>query len=109
MFHELLTTPWWVYDPKTTGSWGLVYRWFNLWEGATWLVFAALVLCRWWMHRRSRLEIAYGLAFLLFGLTDFVEAYQQSAALVLIKCAILLPLPLRHRTLTQYYPRSRVY
>lgn len=106
MLHELLTQPWWTYDPQTTGTWGHVYRWFNLLEGTIWLVFAGLVLHRWRRHRKSRLEPVYALTFLLFGLTDYREASVQSAGLVLIKAAILvLLLGLRHLVRRRYDSR----
>lgn len=110
MVDELLHNPWWTYEPETVTSWGLAYRWFNLFEGTAWLVLAALVLHRWYRHRKSRLELAYAAAFFSFGVTDFAEANTQSAALVAGKGIILLALlSLRHHTLTRHYPSSRLY
>ncbi|MCA9078722.1 MAG: hypothetical protein KDA93_27105 [Planctomycetaceae bacterium] len=110
MLHELLTQPWWTYDPQTTGTWGYVYRWFNLFEGTVWLVFGGLVLHRWRRHRKSPLEPMYALTFLLFGLTDFREAYVQSMGLVVLKGLILLALlAFRRHVMTKHYCDSRVY
>ena len=110
MLREVLTNPWWSFDSQTTGGWGVAYRWFNLCEGAIWAVFAALVIRRWHAHRRSRLEIVYAAVFLLFGLTDFREAYVQSAALVGTKAIVLVSLfSIRRRVLKTCYPHSRLY
>jgi hypothetical protein len=70
----LIFRTWWRYQPRDP-SWVYVpYHAFNLFEGATWCVFAALVLLRYLRNRRSRLELWYALAFVTFGLTDFQEA-----------------------------------
>ncbi|MCA9027921.1 MAG: hypothetical protein KDA86_22115 [Planctomycetaceae bacterium] len=110
MLHELLTQPWWTYDPQTTGTWGHVYRWFNLFEGTVWFVFAGLVIHRWRRHRKSSLEPVYALTFLLFGLTDFREASAQSAGLVIMKAIILSGLfGLRQRVMHAYGDRRNIY
>jgi hypothetical protein len=74
MLRELLTESWWTYHTQTTGGWGIAYRRFNLCDGAIWVSLGVLVLLRWRHHRRSRLEVAYGPTFILFGLPDFREA-----------------------------------
>ncbi len=110
MLHELLTQPWWTYDPQTTGTWGHVYRWFNLFEGSVWLVFAGLAIDRWRRHRKSSLEPVYALAFLLFGLTDYREADVQSAGLVLAKAILLIALfGLRRHIIIHHYRGSRIF
>lgn len=104
---SLWDTPWWVYDPQTISTAGLLYRWFNLIEGSFWLGFAALVLKRWWHEHKSWLEVAYAATFFVFGLTDFREAYVQSAPLVLAKGVVLALLWWLRRTILQrYYPHA---
>lgn len=110
MLHELLTRPWWTFDPAETGGWGLAYRWFNLFEGAVWFALAILVLRRWFRHRHSRWEVAYAGAFLAFGLTDFREASVQTAALVVVKALNLaILIALRWQVRRKYYPESSVF
>lgn len=105
LWRGLLSDPWWVYDPRTAGAWDHLYRGFNLFEGVAWLVFATLVLLRYQRRGQSGIEILYAVTFLLFGLTDFREAYVQSAALVLVKAVILILLwRLRAHVLKHCYP-----
>jgi hypothetical protein len=107
---QILSRPWWTYDPATVSPWGRLYRGFNLFEAACWLVLAGLVLYRWWRCRKSLAEPAYAAAFLLFGLSDVREAWVRSAALVLCKGAILVALlALRRREMSQCYPSARVF
>lgn len=106
--HELLwqlwKTPWWVYDPQTAGQWGTIYRWFNLFEGTAWIMLAVCVLARWVRLRKSASEVAYAGAFVLFGLTDFREAWVESAPLVVVKGTVLVVLlSLRKHVLTRHY------
>jgi hypothetical protein len=105
----LFTRTWWVYQPHE--DWYTEpYHWFNILEGAVWLVFAALVLRRYLQHRSSRLEICYALAFAAFGLSDFREAYVVQSWLILGKGAVLASiLWLRWIIITRYYPGSRTY
>lgn len=87
-----------------------VYRGFNLLEGLIWLGFSVLVLRRWFAHRRSMAEWSYALAFIVFGMTDFREAYAQSAWLVLVKGGVLAwLLALRHRATRIWYPGAKLY
>jgi hypothetical protein len=101
--------PLWVYDP--TGDLSVhIYSWVNRIEGVFWLAFAGLVLARFLRHRRSALELAYALAFLTFGLSDFVEAFIVQPWLILFKginfAAIIV---LRWIVIGRYYPESRTY
>jgi hypothetical protein len=110
MWRELLSNPWWTFDRATTGGWGLAYRGFNLAEATVWFVFAALVVRRWLLNRRSAVEVLYAIAFFTFGLSDVREAHQISAPLVLAKginlVALLWP---RNLAIHAWYPRSRLY
>jgi hypothetical protein len=110
MWRELLTRPWWTYDPETTGPWGLAYRWFNFAEGGVWLAFTLLVLRRWRRERNSWIELWYATAFLTFGLSDLREAYVLSLPLVVGKgINLVVLLPLRQSVTRRWYPQSRVY
>lgn len=105
----LFTRAWWIYQPHEDWYTEL-YHWFNIAEGIAWLVFALLVLRRYLMNRNSRLEIAYALAFVLFGLSDFREAYAVQSWLMLGKGAVLAAiLWLRWILMSRYYPESRTF
>jgi hypothetical protein len=104
---SLLIEPWWTWDPTSAGIGDVAYRWFNLAEAAAWFVFGLMVFHRWRRHRHSGIEVVYAAAFVLFGLTDVREAWQQSALLLAVKGAVLAGLltlrcVVRHR----YYPES---
>ena len=111
LIHDyLLTHTWWKYD--AAADWyASPYHFLNLAvQGCAWLVFAALVLLRYLKHRRSLLELPYALAFALFGLTDFREAYALQSWLILLKGLNLgMLLWLRHIVIRRCYPASRVY
>jgi hypothetical protein len=54
--------------------------------------------------------LAYGIAFLTFGLSDFREAYSLQSWLILFKGANLAALIwLRWQVLRRYYPQSRTF
>ena len=101
---------WWRWDPGTAGLWDRVYRGFNLLESITWMVIAILVAVRWFRNRRSSGELVYAFVFLLFGLTDLREAFEQSLGLVLVKGGVLASLLiLRHCSVRRWYPNRRLY
>src|SRR4051794_35575870 len=80
----LFTHVWWMYDPQA--DWyAQPYHWINLVEGTFWLSFAALVVRRSAVPRRSALELVYAFAFLVFGLSDYREAYVVESWLILHK------------------------
>ncbi|HEV3004746.1 MAG TPA: hypothetical protein VGX78_09805 [Pirellulales bacterium] len=64
---EVLAKSWWEYDPRDRSWFSDFYHGFNLFEGAAWCVLAVLVVIRFAKRRRSRWEVAYGLAFASFG------------------------------------------
>ncbi len=106
----LWTREWWSYRPGDRSLYARFYHPFNLFEGTTWLVFAALVLWRRSRGSRSRLELGYALAFFSFGLTDFREAYSLTSWLVWAKLANLIALVrLRAEVIRRHYPASKVY
>ncbi len=109
-WEQWLSRPWWTYEPSTATVWDQLYRGFNLFEAGCWFVLAGLVLHRWMRHRRSGTEWVYALVFVLFGLTDVREAWEQSAGLVLVKGIVLVVLlVLRRQVMQRCYPAARVY
>jgi len=109
LLHWLIGREWWRYG-RPPSAWGEAYHWFNLIEGAAWLLLAALVAVRAWRHERRAMEWCYAAAFFTFGLTDFREAVALHSWLILLKGANLLALLwLRRIVLRRYYPGSRTF
>jgi hypothetical protein len=108
-----LTETWWRWnrpasEPLMVNDYACHY--FNFVEGTAWFVFAGLVLRRWWRFRRSPLEIAYAVAFLLFGISDFVEAWALTSWLLWWKLVNLVALfQLRVIVLRRFYPDRRLF
>jgi hypothetical protein len=106
----LFLETWWTYDSTEQSGHSIFVHWFNLFEGCTWIVFAALALRRFLRFRRSQTEVVYAALFVLFGLTDFREAYSVQSWLLWVKLAILIALfRLRRSVMRRFYPESRVY
>ncbi len=106
----LWTRTWWAYRPGDRSEFSMPYHVFNLFEGVAWVVFAALVLVRRARNGRTRLELWYALAFFMFGLTDFREAYALSSWLVWVKLVNLILLArLRRQVIQRLYPLSTLY
>jgi hypothetical protein len=56
------------------------------------------------------LEVAYAMAFGLFGVTDFIEAWRLTSWLIWAKLVNLMVLLLLRRTvLRRFYPQCRLY
>ncbi|WP_165252343.1 hypothetical protein [Paludisphaera soli] len=107
---DFLHHRWWTYSPRSATWIEHATHGFNLFEGAAWTVFAALVLARFVRHRRSWVEVPYALAFLTFGLTDFREASALDSWLIALKAVNLVALfGLRRWVIRRCYPESRVY
>ena len=105
----LLTRTWWKLAPGAD-EFSAVYHYLNLAEGCVWVVLGGLVLVRYFKHRRSAIEPLYALAFVLFGASDFREAYALQSWLILAKGVNLAALLwLRHIVIRRFYPTSRVY
>ncbi len=101
---------WWRYPNPNDPWFSVPYHAFNLFEGACWIVLGALVLRRYWAARRSSFEIAYAVAFLSFGMTDFREAYVLESWLVWAKLINLIVLiRLRDIAIRRWYPGSKLY
>ncbi len=106
----LFTQTWWSWNPQDDQWLSLVYHWFNIFEGAAWIVFAGLVLRRFVKNRKSQLEIGYSIAFLVFAMTDFREAWEQSSWLIWLKLMNLIVLLwLRRAVMRRWYPEAKVY
>jgi hypothetical protein len=106
----LVFRTWWRYRPAETPEVAVPYHLFNLFEGCVWFVLAFLVFRRYWTGRRSPLEVAYAVAFITFGLTDFREAYVLQSWLIWLKATNLVVLwKLRSKVIGQYYPASKLY
>lgn len=85
-------------------------RSFNVVEAAAWFIFAVLVLIRWQRHRNSNLELWYALAFVLFGVSDVVEAFFLTSWLLWWKGVNLVALfLLRGRIMRRFYPDAKVF
>ena len=98
----------WRYPPTRPGLFDVAYRGFNLLEAAIWFLCAVWVAGRWRRHRRSQLEPAYAMAFLLFGFTDVREAYQLDVPLLAAKLIVLLALARFRKMVRPLYPGSRM-
>ncbi len=104
---------WWSWSRPETEPYlwtDIACRGFNFVEAAAWFVFAGLVLCRWWRHRRASLELAYTLAFVLFGVSDLIEAWRLTSWLLWWKGANLLALCwLRRAVQRGHSPQARLF
>lgn len=100
---------WWSWTRDRALPYSPAYHWFNLFEGAAWTVCAAIVFGRHLRYRHSLLEVWYALAFLAFGITDFIEAQQQASWLLWIKGVNLAVLVwLRRTVIRRFYPTRKL-
>ncbi len=100
----------WQYSSGDTSVFSMCYHGFNLVEGAVWVSLGALTLRRFWRFRKAWLEVWYALTFVLFGLSDFVEAYALQPWLISAKLLILIALvTLRWQVLGRYYPECKTF
>lgn len=85
---------WYEWHRYTPGNgWHAVYSLWNVVEGLCWFWCASLVLRRWRRLPKSKiLEPSYAGLFVLFGLSDFFEAWRVPSWLVLSKLVILIAL-----------------
>ena len=101
---------WWTWDPSAPTTISQAYHCFNILEGCVWVMFSALVLQRYHQHRHSQWEIAYSLAFLSFGLTDFGEAWEQSTWLIAVKgLNVVVLFRLRYVIMKRFYPTAGLF
>ncbi|MBS0202829.1 MAG: hypothetical protein JSS49_08025 [Planctomycetes bacterium] len=104
---------WWSWNRPA----GAPYTWmeiagrgFNGVEATAWFIFAVLVFRRGLKYRRSKCELWYGVAFVLFGISDVIEAWILTSWLLWWKAINLVVLfSLRRSIMKRYYPDARVY
>ncbi len=107
---ELAEHVWWSYGRQPPSALDVIYRTFNLCEGAVWMVLGVLVAARWRRFRHSAWEFMYAAAFGLFGVTDWIEASYLPTWLILVKGLVLAALlVLRWHVLRRFYPTRRLY
>ena len=100
--HRLWVANW--SDPFAAG-----YATLNLVEALFWLGIAAWVFARHCRGRGGRWEVAYALAFVLFGLSDVAESFAVPPALIAAKGLILAGIiTLRSVVVRRYYPGQRM-
>jgi hypothetical protein len=110
LFEIVFVRIWWTYDAEEPFGFSACYHWFNILEGLVWLVFSALVLSRFLRHHQSRIELCYCALFAAFGVSDLVEAWQQSSWLIWLKLFNLYGLVrTRNHVMHRHYPEARVY
>lgn len=102
---------WWRFDPQGPTRDLIWQHVLNLIEGVSWFVFAGLVFRRFRRSRKSgRLELSYAFAFLLFGLSDFIQAYRLTSWLLVWKLVnLIVLLALRRVVIKKHYPESKLF
>lgn len=104
---------WWSWSrsPNETYLWTeIASRYFNFVEAAAWFIFAGLVSRRWHRHHKSLLELWYVFAFVLFGVSDLIEAWILTSWLLWWKGINLMVLFLLRRIIMRrFYPDARIY
>lgn len=95
---------------RSVYSINLAYQALNTIEGIAWIILGVLVIKRSkWLHT-TLLEITYALAFIFFGVSDFIEVNSYPLWLAFWKLFnVLILLYLRSIVIRVYYPESRVY
>lgn len=97
-------------DSLPESFWRPAYQWVNRAEGLIWLILAGLVYRRFAKSQKSEVEPLYALAFLLFGISDFIEAVEYPAWLGIWKVEnLLVLLYCRSYLLRVHYVDSKVY
>jgi hypothetical protein len=110
VFDLLVFRSWWTYRSGNPDWFEIPYHFFNLFEGVVWVTLSILVLGRFLKRPKSAIEVVYALAFFVFGLTDFREAYSLESWLIWVKAINLLVLiRLRSIVIKRYYPTSKLY
>ncbi len=102
---------WWRYDPEGPTSDFIWQYGFNLFEGICWFVFAGLVIRRYCRMRKSKFgEWGYAVAFGLFGVSDFIQAYRLTSWLLIWKIVnLIVLLVLRRNVMKNHYPESKLF
>lgn len=102
---------WWRFTPKGPTTDLIWQHGFNLLEGACWLAFAGLVIRRYRQSRKSKcLELSYAATFVLFGISDFIQAFHLTSWLLFWKLVNLIALlSLRRVVIKNHYPKSKLF
>lgn len=104
---------WWSWSRATSEprTWiDVACRDFNFVEAFAWFVFSILVYRRWRRFRRSSLELWYAFAFVLFGVSDAIEAWVLTSWLLWWKVINLTALfLLRRSVMRRLYPTAKVF
>ncbi len=109
LFHYSLCAVYRVTDWSRIGVADGVLIAFNALEALVWLGCAGYVARRTWRAHHSLHEYVYAALFVLFGVSDIIEVFQLSSALVWAKLAILIALFIvRARVRAAYTPRPRL-
>ncbi|HEY4262072.1 MAG TPA: hypothetical protein VGM98_18020 [Schlesneria sp.] len=111
--HTLFWKTWrsWSQPGDEPHTWiDIACREFNFVEAGSWFVFALLVLARWYRQRHSSLELWYSLAFVLFGISDLIEAWVLTSWLLWWKVINLVALfLLRRHVMRKFYPDAKLF
>lgn len=103
---DFLSRRLWSYD--ATSNWHTVYHWLNVAEGCLWVLVGLIVIRRYLINQRSLAEVAFAVAFVLFGISDFIEAQSLDVWLIVWKTFNLaLLLVLRSYVRKHCYPNSK--
>lgn len=102
---------WWRFNPQGPASDLLWQHGFNLFEGVCWLMFAGFVIRRYRQSRKAKcLELSYAAAFVLFGLSDFIQAFRLTSWLLFWKLVnLIVLLALRRVVMKRHYPESKLF
>jgi len=104
---EMLAKQWWVYSAEATDL-SHFYHWFNIVEGTIWCLIGLFVFRRYLENQHCLSEVAYGVGFFLFGISDFVEAQGLYTWLILYKALnIIALLGLRRHLLRRHYTEAK--
>jgi hypothetical protein len=107
---KLLNWPIVDLDAMQGTPWFAAYKWINRAEGLAWMLFAVLSCWRFLRFHKSAVEPLYAMAFLLFGISDFIEAIRYPAWLGIWKLYnLLVLLYCRSYLLRVHYIESKVY
>lgn len=107
---QIVSNIWWQWNSENPSAFDIFYHGFNIAESFVWLCLAGLVLRRFLETQNSRMELAYALLLATFGITDVVEAWEQSTWLFALKgMNLLMLLWIRRSVMKRYYPASGLY
>ncbi|MCJ8346652.1 hypothetical protein MJH12_14005 [bacterium] len=103
---------WQVVDMKrlSTSPLHFYYQWINRLEGSAWVVFSILSMRRYLKHKKNAIEPIYAFIFLIFGVSDYVEALMYPGWLGLLKFyTVGILLYCRSYLMRHHYKEAIVY